>query len=190
MAKISVSTNLRPILFIEVNLQEPEWSSLLFKNLSSFKMEELRRPCGCYENGIFPGSTPYGENKQITRIQKFPNYVEFCKVVADEVIPINGQLYLTSKFYDQRKEGWGSSTLKKKEGEVIGYCLNGDIYCSADKHAVNRIFYHVVYKSLISRDPAYMKLQQCLRDGVCIQLSGEDEEFLQILSNVLLNKED
>lgn len=186
MSKVLVTVNSRPGLFSEIDFREPEWSSLLLKNLSSFKMEELRRPCAAYVDGIFPGATAYGENKQISKIQKFPNYIEFCKVVADEVVPISGQQYLTTRFYDRRKEGWGSDILKKKEGEIIGYCLNGNIYCAADKAQVDEIFYGVVYESLISKDPALLKLRQSLLDGICLSLTGADDDFLNILSNILL----
>ena len=188
MTKVLVTANSKPELFTEIDFRQSEWSSLLMQNLSSFKMEELRRPCAAYPDGVFPGSTTYKENKQIAKVEKFPNYVEFCKIVADEVVSIGGQLYLTTKFYDRRKEGWSSTILKKKEGVAIGYCLNGDIYCVDDKRQVDKIFYGVVYKSLISKDPAFLKLKQSLSDGVCLTLIGEEDEFLNILSSVLLEK--
>lgn len=186
MGKVLVTINPKPELFSEIDFRQPEWSSLLPQNLSNFKMEELRRPCEVYPDGIFPGAERYRDNKQISKIRKFQNYVEFCKVVADEVVPLGGQLFLTSKFYDRRKEGWSSDVTKKKEGEVVAYCLNGDLYCAADKPQADQIFYGVVYESLVSKDPAFMKLRQSLLDGVCLELTGADDEFLNRMKTVLL----
>ena len=186
MAKVLVTVNPKPELFSEIDFRQSEWSSLLPQNLSSFKMEELRRPCSVYPDGVFPGAERYRDNKQISKIQKFPNYVEFCKVVADEVVPISGQLFLIPKFYERRKDGWSSELLKKKEGETVAYCLNGDLYCAADKVQADQIFYGVVYESLVSKDPALLKLRQSLLDGVCLELTGADEEFLRRVKTVLL----
>lgn len=186
MAKVLVTVNPKSELFSEIDFRQPEWSSLLPQNLSSFKMEELRRPCGAYPDGIFPGAERCRDNNQIFKIQNFQNYVEFCKVVADEVVPLGGQLFLTSKFYDRRKEGWSSEVIKKKEGEVIAYCLNGDLYSVDDEARVNQIFYDVVYNSLVLKDPAFLKLRRSLLDGVCLELTGADLEFLERVKSVLL----
>ena len=184
MAKVLVSANSHPTLFCDIDFSSKEWSSLLPENISAFKMEEARRPCSAYPEGIFPGADKYREDKQVSRIQKFPNYIEFSKIVSDELVPISGQAFLTTKFYDQRKEGWSSNEIKKKEGEIMGYCLNGDVYCAADKSDVDKIFYSV-YESLISKEEKYLKLKQMLKDGVCITLLGADEEFLNKFKNLL-----
>lgn len=186
MAKVLVTVNPKPELFSEIDFRDSEWSSLLPQNLSSFKMEESRRPCTAYPEGIFPGAERYRDNKQISKIQKFSNYVEYCKVVADEVVPLGGQLFLTPKFYERRQEGWSSDVLQKKEGEVVAYCLNGDLYCAADKEQADQIFYGVVYESLVSKDTALLKLRQAVLDGVCLELTGAEDEVLQRIKTILL----
>lgn len=188
MAKVEVTANSKSELYVNVNLTQPEWSSLLPENLTSFKMEELQRPCDVYPDGLFPGASKYGESKQISKIQKFPNYIEFSKIVADEVVPINDQLFLTNKFFERRANGWSSNKLIKKEGEVVGYCLNGDIFCATDIERVNHIFYHVVYKSLISQDPALAQLHQIFNNGVNITINGADPKVLLSLSEILTQK--
>lgn len=185
MAKVEVTANSKSEIYVNVNLTEPEWSSLLPENLNSFKMEELQRSCDVYPDGLFPGASKYGQSKQISKIQKFSNYIEFSKIVADEVVPINDQLFLTSKFFERRAKGWSSMELIKKKGEVVGYCLNGDIFCALDVDRVNHIFYHVVYKSLVSQDPALAQLQQIYNDGLNITLTGADSNVLLSLSEIL-----
>lgn len=187
MTKILITTNPESELFSEIDFTKSEWSTLCIDNLSPFKMEELRRPCSAYSDGIFPGASMYENNKQISRIQKFSNYIEFSKIVSDEVVPISGQLYLTTKFYDRRKEGWSALENKKKEGEVMGYCINGDVYSIADKAQVYKVFYGIVYRSLVSKNPAFIKLQQMLKDGISLCLVGADEDFMLNLKNVLLD---
>ena len=186
MTKVLVSANSHPTLFCDIDFSSKEWSYLLPINISAFKMEEIRRPCSAYPDGIFPGADKYGEDKQISRIQRFPNYVEFSRIVSDELVPISGQAFLTTKFYDRRKDGWSSHEIKKKEGEVMGYCINGDVYCAADKAKVNEVFYGIVYESLISKEEKYLKIKQMLKDGICLILLGTDEELLIQFKNILL----
>lgn len=190
MAKILVSTNLHPALYSEIDFSSKDWSSLLPENLSAFKMEEIRRPCSAYSTGIFPASREYDKDKQITRIQRFPNYIEFSKIISDEVVPISGQLFLTTKFYDRRAEGWTSNDIKKKvnnDSDIIGYCINGDVYCAKDKDSVYKVFYSMIYKSLIEKSEVFNKLLTMLKDGIELGLLNADEEFLKYLKTILLS---
>jgi len=189
MAKVLITTNPEAKLYVNVDLNDSEWSSLLPENLTSFKMEELRRYCDVYKDGIFPGSSIYNERNQITKILRFPNYVEFSKIVADEVVPMDGELFLTSKYFARRVDGWGSADLKKKEGEVIGYCVNGDIYSVKDEPLANNIFYNFVYRSLVSRNPAVEKLRQIIDGGVTLVLTGSNKQVLESLSDLVLETE-
>jgi hypothetical protein len=185
-SSVSVTINPNSVLTIPIDLSTKEWSMLLPDNIPPFKVEENRRHCSAFHDGIFPGAEKYGDDKQITRIQKFPNYIEFSKILSDELVPVSGQLYLTTKYYDRRKEGWASAEIKKKEGEVMGYCLNGDVYCAADKSQVDKVFYGVVYKSLISKEEAFIKLKKNLKEGLTLELKGAPEEFLFQLKDILL----
>jgi hypothetical protein len=190
MAKVLVTTNLHPTLFSYIDFSSKEWSSLLPENISAFKMEEIRRQCSAYMDGIFPGSMEHGKNKQIARIQRFPNYIEFSKISSDELVPISGQAFLTTKFYDRRKDGWGSSEIKKKitdEKDVMGYCINGDVYCSEDKTNVYKVFYGIVYKSLIEKNEMFCKLLSMIKDGITVILINADGDFLNNLKNILLD---
>ena len=168
-----------------VDLNSTEWSALLPENLSPFKVSELRRPCSAYINGLFPGAEVHGEKEQITRIKKFPNYIEYSKIVSDELIPISGQLFLTTKFYDRRKTGWSSETFLQKDGPIMGYCLNGDVYGVSDQENVYNYFYNVVYKDLVSNKPEFIRLSSMITDGICVEFSGGCPEFRKYLKEIL-----
>lgn len=190
METVLVSTNLHSTLYSDIDFNDKEWSSLLPENINVFKMEEIRRPCSAYNNGIFPASKEFSKDKQITRIQRFPNYIEFSKIISDEVVPISGQLFLTTKFYDRREEGWLSNVIKKKvmnENDIIGYCINGDVYCAKDKDNVYKIFYGTVYKSLIEKNESFIKLLIMLKDGITLNLISTDKEFIKYFKDVLLS---
>lgn len=190
MTKVSVSTNPYPILFCDIDFKNIQWSSLLPENISAFKMEEIRRQCSSYSDGLFPGSMAYGNDKQITRIQRFPNYIEYSKILSDELVPISGQFFLTTKFYDRRKEGWESNEVKKKttnETDVMGYCINGDVYCAADKPNVYKIFYGTVYKSLVEKSEVFDKILSIIKDGIGVILMNADEDFMNNFKNILLS---
>lgn len=185
--RIFVTNNPDSILNIPIDFSTKEWSNLLPENILPFKIEEIRRPCSAFPDGIFPGAEKYGNDKQITRIHKFPNYIEFSKIISDELVPISGQLYLTTKYYDRRKEGWSSTEIKNKNGEVMGFCLNGDVYCAADKSEVDKVFYGVVYKSIVSKEETFIKLKKNLKEGITLELTGAPEEFLIQLKHILLS---
>lgn len=185
-ASITVAANPDSIFSLKVDLSDAEWSELLPENLSPFRVEETQRPCLAYRDGIFPGSKNYGKDRQTSEIKRFPNYIEFSKITSDEVVPISGQLYLTTKFYDRRYEGWSSEEILKKEEEIIGYCFNGDVYCVDDKAEIYKMFYGLVYKNLVAKKDTFIKLEQFLSRGIALELTGADEEFLTNLKDILL----
>jgi len=186
MARVIVTTNQNPPFFIEINLNDQKWSILQPNNLPPFKIEELKRPCPAYPNGIFPGGEENSTDKQISRVCNFTNYIEFSKIVSDELTSISEQQFLTTKFYNRRKDGWESTKPLQKKGGVQGYCLNGDVYGISGQETVEKIFYGVVYRSLVQKIPEFIYLQQSLRDGMCLILTGSDEIFLGYLAEVLL----
>ena len=49
-----------------------------------------------------------------------------------------------------------------------------------------KVFYGVVYKSLIEKDHNFLKLIQMLKDGIGLNLTNADDEFMNNLKNVLL----
>lgn len=190
--KFSVSTNLQSILHSDIDFNTKEWAALLPENIAPFRTEEMRRPCSAYVDGIFPKGNKFGETKQITKILRFPNYIEFSKIVHDEVVPISNQLFLTTKFYDNRVDGWSSNVIKKKvnnDNDIVGYCINGDVYCAKDKDNVYKVFYGIVYKSLVEKSEPFNKLLSMLKDGITLNLIGEDKdkEFLKYFKDVLLS---
>lgn len=186
MAKISVSTNSSPELSIEIDLSKTEWSSLLPCNISPIHVEESLCTCSTFKDGVFPGASSYGTGRQISTIKNFENYIEFCKLVSDEVVPIMGELFVTTKFYERRQEGWSSDFPRKKTGEIIGYCINGDVYHPADKEHVYQIFYGIIYKGLMSKNIAFIQLQDYLRNGFRLEINTENEEFLHYFTECLM----
>lgn len=186
MTKILVTTHSNPTLYIEIDFSNTKWSSLLPDKLLPFKIEELKRPCSAYPTGVFPGAEDSLNDRQIFRVCNFTNYMEFSKIVSDELVPISGQQFLTTKFYDRRKKGWESEKPLKKNGEVQGYCINGDVYAASEKETVDKIFYGIVYKSFVQKIPEFILLQKYLQDGLCLILIGEDNDFLGHLAEVLI----
>src|SRR5581483_9938273 len=92
-------------------------------------------------------------------------------------------------FYEHRKEGWSSNEIKKKvinESDIVGYCIDGDVYCAKDKDNVYGVFFGIIYKSLIDKDEAFLNLVKMLKDGISLTLTNGDEEFLKYFKNILL----
>lgn len=186
MTKIRVTTNENPLLYTDINFHDEAWSPLLPENLPPFNIEEYLRPCKAYKDGLFPGAKKGKDGKQITLVQNFRNLLEFSKVMSDEVVPGYGNLFLTTKYYERRQDGWTSKETRRKEGEIMGYCLNGDIYGTSAKHIIEGDFYRSVYKIVAGRLSAFKKLQEFLREGICLNLIGADEDFLEHLTEILL----
>lgn len=186
MLKVEVSKNPFSILKSDIDFSNTEWSCLLPENLNKkFQIEELLRPCKAYPDGLYPLGKKLND-KQVTRINRFCNYIEYSRIISSEIVNVSGQLFLTTKFYDNRKEGWSSKEIKKKVGDTIGYCINGDIYCAEDKECVFKVFYNVVFKSIIQKNPKFNELLTMLKNGVTLTLIGSDEEFLKNLKIILL----
>lgn len=186
MPEVLVAPHPGSLLTIIIDLQSQEWSALLPENISSFNIEETKRPCSAYKDGIFPGCRPFSEKNQIFLVGKFSNYIEFTKIVSDEVVPISGNYYLTTKFYDRRAEAIVSKDYLKKEGEIMGYCIDGNIYCAEDKSLVYKTIYQCIYKQLIAKEEPFLKLQEHLRSGANLELRGENAEFMESLKEILL----
>jgi len=185
MSKVLVSIK-DPISQKEIDLSDPYWSSLDIDNLPLFNIVELKRVCAAYPDGIFPGAEEFNDYEQKFTIYKFKNLMEFCKVTSDEVIKFNDDLYLTTKFYEKRKEGWSSNEVKFKEGEVVGYCINGDVYSAEDHEQVENIFYETIYYSLVNSAKEFKELKDELNNGVELILTGKDEKFMKHLAMCLL----
>ena len=186
MLRVEVSRNQASTLKSDIDFSSNEWLGLLPENMSKkFKIEEMIRMCSAYPEGLFPLSVQSG-NKQATRINRFANYIEYSRVVSSEVVNVSGQLFLTTKFYDNRKEGWSSKEIKKKIGDTVGYCINGDVYCAEDKDSVYAVYYKIVYKSLVKKDPKFNEILTMLKDGVSLTLIASDDDFLKNFKIILL----
>lgn len=173
-------------LIYQINLSNNKWKSLNADNLPPFKIEEKIRICDIYPNGCFPGSKIKDKNTQVSSVIKFHNYVEFSKITLDEVFEINGKFYLTTLFYDRREVGWSSSVNLTKKGKVVGYCLDGNVYCSGDRDHVYGIFYKFVYRSLIEDCAAFKEMVALIKSGLTLDLIGDDQEFIKWLAEIVL----
>lgn len=187
MDRVQVKTNPDSNISSTIDLSTKPWKDLCPENLPPFKMEENLCPCISYPEGIFPGAWRFGPKKQVSRIIRFSNYMEFCRVVKDDTYHIDGEDYLTTRFYEERQTGWDSRDIVQKEGETIGYCLNGDVYGVDQKEEVYDIWYGMVYYVLVKPMDAFIQLQNMLRDGITLELMGANREFLLQLSAVLSN---
>ena len=187
MSSINVSLISNPKLHIEVNFKDTEWAVLHSNNIAPFKLVESIRKCSAYPEGIFPGSTIIENDKQVTIVHKFLNLIEFSKVISDDILTIDGQAFLTTKFYDSRKIGLASNKHKIKYGEAIGYNINGDLYSHKDKNLVECIFYNIVYKPQIIDSTQFKQLQKYLMDGIGLFLTDSDTNFLKHIASILVN---
>jgi len=187
MLKVEVSRNSVSTLKSDVDFNDSEWSCLLPENLNNkFQIEELLRPCKSYPEGLYPLSKKLND-KQVSRINRFDNYIEFSRIVDSEIVNVSGQLFLTTKFYDNRKEGWSSKEIKKKVGDTIGYCINGDVYCAEDKQCVYKVFYINVYKLLIAKKEPFKELISMLKRDIELTLISDDIDFLKYFKDILLS---
>lgn len=182
---VTLTGNINTVLTI--NLKSSEWAILHEDNLPPFSLLETKRPCDVYPDGIFPGGqNSDNHDEQMTRILRFPNYVEFSKVtLKDTKLNNNGERQLTSRFYEKRKLGFSSPDLKIKEGEIIGFNVNGDIYHISDAKKAYTIFYGLVYHSLVKDFKEFHKLKGMVASGICLQLTGGSEIFLNELAKIL-----
>jgi hypothetical protein len=73
---------------VEIDLTCEPWCQLLPERLAPFGVEEIRRPNNIYPDGILPGSVPSSGNCISTKIQTFPNYLEWSKVTIDNVVEL------------------------------------------------------------------------------------------------------
>lgn len=187
MFKVELSKNSISNLRLDIDFSSVEWSELYPDNITKkFKIQELLRICSPYPDGIFPLAIKQ-DNTQVTLINRFFNYIEYSRVVSSEVVNISGQMYLTTKFFDNRKKGWSSTELMKKTGETLGYYINGDIYCLEDKDSVFKVFYKVVYKPLIEKNSKFLKILDMLKNGYTLTLIGSDHDFLKNFKLILLD---
>ncbi len=178
-----------PTQRIEIDIENSEWKAINYKNLPPFRLEEQKRFCSAYKDGIFPNAKQgNSENQQIMEIQKFHNYIEFTKILEDEVVCYNGLPYLTTTYYDRRGKGWTNNGIQNKEGIVVGYCINGFVYHPLDLPMVNKLIFEIVYYGLVNKIPQFHLLLNMLKQGTELNLKGTNSEFLFLLKNLLLEK--
>lgn len=186
---VIVSLTSSPLKTIDIDIDNSEWKTINYKNLPPFRIEEQKRFCSAYKDGMFPNSKPgSSETQQVMDISNFQNYIEYSKIVDDEIISYNNLPHLTTTYYDRRGKGWTSNEIVEKNGKVVGYCINGFVYHPLDLPMVNKLIFGIVYYGLVNKNPQFNELLQLIKQNVALNLIGEDIEFLQILKNLLLEK--
>lgn len=184
---VTLTGNINSVVYID--LESDPWKKLHENYLPPFSLIETKRPCLVYGDGIFPGAQQSNKiDEQITKILKFPNYIEFSKVMLkDTKLNADNERQLTARFYEKRHIGWTSQNILKKEGEVIGFNINGDIHHVSDARKVYGIFYRVVYGPLVKDLIEFQNLKKMLKEGKCLQLSGGSDEFLNGLAKIVMS---
>lgn len=183
-------------MIINIDLDDEKYKIFNPEYLPIFNAEELIRiNCG-FPGGIYPGAreinSQIDENntfvrKQISKIYRFPNYLEFSKIMEDEVIKINGENYITNVFFNRRKEGWSNINLLSKKGNLIGYCFNGILYHSDETEHVKQVVYKTIYYLIISKNKEFEDIKDILSRGDAINLKGSNKYFLEAFSEILKN---
>lgn len=183
MPKSLISKNNGYSVIVTINLDDTKWRSFSPNFLPPFNAEESLRQCSSFKEGLFPGSTLMeNTNKQTTKIIRFPNYLEFSKIMEDETHEIGNDRYLTMLFFERRKEGWGNANIVKKKGNHIGYCFNGILYNKDEPDEVKRVVYHTIYFSIVSKRQEFIELIKILMAGDALEINCEDEYFLEAFS--------
>ncbi len=185
---VSVSLHTSPIKTIEVDLSSGSWKSLNYENFGPFRIEEQKRVCSAYPNGLFPLAKSNSDSHQLMLIIKFSNYIEFTKILEDEVITIDGKKYLTTLYYERRGSGWSDVHTREKIGTPVGYCVNGFTYHPDDIDAVNKLIYGIVYYSLVAGVPEFQSLLKYLNENCALSLKGAPLPFLTELKKLLLDR--
>jgi hypothetical protein len=190
MGLVTATKDSKAKLSVRISLLDPEWQELHPEQLTPFQIQELIRPCSAYPDGLFPGASldPDNKTRQVTRVYRFPNYLEWSRVTEDDVEDAagDGKQYLTSHFFDQRKCGWSELSPTVKQGKTVGYCFNGTAYSIQDKESIRTIVYQTVYKSIVKDKRAFKRLQEIFNNCVTVELTGADDEVLRVLAETLL----
>jgi hypothetical protein len=171
---------------LEIDFKEQKWQSILPNNLGSFYVKELKRPCLAFPNGIFPGCNDYSSTEQICEVKNFNNYINFSQVVEDELIEINGNKYLTTKFYRRRARGWKRRKEKIKNGNIRAINVNGSLFNVHDKEQVTIVMYKNIYLNMVSGHPSYLELKSYIENGKSLVLKGYNSHFFCYLGFLLL----
>ena len=186
---VFVSLTPSPSKSVEIDIDNSEFKAVHYKNLPPFRIEEQRRRCAAYKDGIFPNSKPgSSETQQVMDISNFQNYIEYSKIMEDEIINYNNLSYLTTIYYDRRGKGWTNTEITNKHGKIVGYCINGFVYHPLDLPLVNKLIFGIVYYGLVNKIPQFETLIAMVRENIGLNLIGDDVEFLNVLKNLLLEK--
>lgn len=188
MEPINITSNSYPIKYIPIDLSSHFWNTLHIDNLKPFIVQEPRYYCDIYPNGLYPGAylTDTDQEFQSSKILKFRNFVEFSKIMPDEIKQFNDADHLTSSFFLHRHQGWSSDTIQTKKGEPIGYHFVGEIYSLDKSNNIIQLYASTIYHILISDLPAFKKLKYYLDSGYGLSLSGMDHPYIYYLSLILL----
>ncbi len=171
-----------------VDFTKLPWSALNYHNLCPFHTKEAKRICSAYKDGLFPGAVSVSVDEQMSQVKRFANYLQFLSITADEVKEREGKLYLTTKFFRKRHEGWLSPEEVIKEGKIVGYFVNGYVYHPNDLAVVHELIFRNVYYRLIEKLPEFNQLLTYLRTNYELELIGLDEPFMQKFQILLLEK--
>ena len=190
---------------IKINLDDEKWNVLDPEFIAPFYIDELLRPCDVYPNGLYPGATIIKEKntnsliqkyfnnitiiaKQRSKVYKFHNYVEFSKVDQNDIFLYDNNNYLTSVFFERRKEAWNSLINLYKNGKILAYCFNGILYHINDVESINKIIYGQVYSSLIINTLQFQEIKNYYNNDLKLEFISKNNLFINGIKYILLNK--
>lgn len=166
---------------VTIDVSSDEWKSLSPSQLRHVHIAEHRRPCRRYPDGVFPGCRLIDENLQEGKVVVFSNYVEYAKVMPDEVSTHNGKIHLNATHYKRREQGWKSIHFVPKNGHVIAHCINGKLYSTRSDEAA-LLIYQVTYLALIQSMPEIERLREIVDEGYRVHLIGEAHPVLEAIA--------
>ena len=178
----------KPKHIYAVDFTSSSWSILLPQEIGEVDIKETLRPCSSFPEGVYPGGKKLDDKEQVVKLHRFPNYLEFSKIIKEETVELNGNRYLTTEFFKNRRKGWSSKNIERKVGEVVGYCINGDTYPKEDFIIAQDMAYNIVYKGIVTAHPVFNYLVKQLHDGYGLRLTGADDYILNKLADFLLDR--
>lgn len=164
-----------------IDFGESPWNALSQSMMNPFRIMENKAICDAYPDGLFPGANDSGWCQSI-KIYKFENYLEFSKIVEDE---ITSEGALTTLFYIRRNEGWKSKEVMKKKGNVIGYCVNCFIYHPDDIEEVYKTIYGKTFYKLVFANPIFKNLKLLQSSNNNLIFKGESDIFIKQIRKLL-----
>ena len=168
----------------DIHLDDDEFKTINPDYLSPFNIQEPLYKCNVFPDGVVDGAIK-DNNIQKTVVAKLYNYLEYCQIMEDEIQVVNGQKYMTHRFFKRRHIGWKLDTFVLKPGNLVGYFCNGYTYHKSQKDRLVETMAKSVYKELVKETSAYKKLQEKVQNGESLNFISKNSLYVKLVKHAL-----